>query len=105
MLLAKTLSDNWPVAMSVAGDLLDALELRSVGLHRARQLDPQSKAHVETMAWNTEMDMTRGILTIMRKLQPDDEVLEILWQRLNHCPILVLAGPDPAGRQPGGATK
>jgi hypothetical protein len=49
-----------------------------------------------TVAATSSMGEARGCLAALRIIFPGNEVLNQLWIRLNHCPVVMLAGPDPA---------
>lgn len=89
--LALLLVEHWEWALADAAGLVDEAAKQAEISYRATGINKT----LEDRSFMSEMGVARGYLRALRKLKPGDSKLTALWERLNHCPVIALDGPDP----------
>lgn len=97
--LVDTLAQNWARAVQVAAGFVRDAE-KAAALVYTTKPGPTRAMELET--YLQLMADARGALAVLNTLLPDDPHLRMLWNQLNHCPVIMLAGPDRAA---GGSTQ
>lgn len=87
--LGPILAGNWPATLHAATHMVREAEEQSL---RVFNTPEGINRRLEATTALSQIGQARGALAALRQLFPESPDLEELWRRLNHCPVLMVAG-------------
>lgn len=89
----QQLEEKVKVALAYARRVISEAEDSAA---RVAGLPDGPNKRIETVTATSSISEARGALAALRIILPGDAELERLWVRLNHCPVVMLVGPERA---------